>query len=201
MNFEGTIHTIDQITDQETFEILPKELQELYRDIPGAIAYGGGFTLRGCVTTPEWISLRDAWQGEHAFHTIYEAVLPADIPFGSDCMGDQFIYREGTVWYLITETGELEDSELSLDEFISLLLEDPDEMLSLEPLQFFMENGNELEPGQLLNVFPPFSFELNEGESYQFKAVPYNDQLAFTEHIYLQSQDMSRDGEITLMNI
>ena len=41
----------------------------------------------------------------------------ADVPFGEDCMGDQFLLRDGVTHKLAAETGEVESLGVGLREF------------------------------------------------------------------------------------
>jgi len=63
--------------------------------------------VRGARSSPEWHSLREVWKGEAALHTLYADVRPSDVPFAQDCVGDQFLLRDGEGVRLEAETGEL----------------------------------------------------------------------------------------------
>ena len=116
-------------------------------------------------------------------YKVYPALNPLDIPFAQDCLGDQYFIRLGTVWNLMSETGDIEDLELEFDEFIAECFRDPVAFLSLEPLVSFMDEGGSLKPGYLLKVDPPF---IQESESYLFSPCAVDQQLIALSEIYRQ---------------
>ena len=77
-------------------------------DANGFILHEGALHVRGVSFAPEWHSLRAAWRGPSAFHTLYESVLSTDIPFAQDQVGDQFLLRDGRVLRVSAETGEVD---------------------------------------------------------------------------------------------
>ena len=129
------------------------------RQLNGFIQFHGGLHVRGACRQPPWHSLRDAWVGVRAFHSLYPAVHLEDIPFAEDCLGDQFLLRDGRVHRRAAETGELQALDLGLAGFFHAVQSDPIEFLSLPPLLQFQRDGGALEPGQLLASYPPFCTE------------------------------------------
>lgn len=162
VEFKGITYINHDCDNPEMIDQLPDELRAFYKEINGLVAYNGGFQIRGCGTTPSWNSLEDAWKGPNALHKTYSNLGEDDIPFGQDCLGDQYVFRGGSVWQLLTETGDLDDLELEFDEFIDEVIEDPVEFLALYPLLDYMESGEELKPGELLVPSMPFSVETEE---------------------------------------
>lgn len=183
VEFKGIIYINHEIQDTGVYDLLPPEMQDFYDEINGLVAYNGGFQIRGCGTGPTWNSLDEAWKGENAFHKTYTNLSPEDIPFAQDCMGDQFVFRAGSVWHLLTETGELDDLELEFDEFIDEVTEDPIEFLALYPLLEFMEAGNDLEPGELIVPNRPFTVESDV--EYTFTKAPVQVRLDGLKEYYL----------------
>lgn len=183
VEFKGIIHLNHDIDDKETFAALPSELKTFYREANGLVAYNGGFQMRGCVNAPEWNSLAAAWTGENAFHKTYKSLKADDVPFAQDCLGDQYIYRAGSVWHLLTETGELDDLELDFDEFLDEVNHDPVEFLALYPLIEYMDAGNELEPGELLSPSLPFTVETEK--EIVFEKMANHKRLANLKAYYL----------------
>jgi len=53
--------------------------------------------VRGAVTSPDWHSIRVMLEGPDALHCLYSQILPDDIPFAEDCVGDQFCLRSSEV--------------------------------------------------------------------------------------------------------
>lgn len=183
------------IDDIELLSRLPAEYQRLLETVNGYVAYHGGLHLRGACTSPTWHSLRAAWSGVDAIHQLFPAVSAEDIPFGEDALGDQFVYRDGYVWKLDAEIGELKPLKMTLPEFDAAVRADPDEFLALGPLRDFQAQGGSLEPGQLLSVIPPFVLkESAAGVSY--RAVPVLDRLRFLSHIARELRDVPDGGTI-----
>ncbi len=164
--------------DTEVFEMLPEEYRRLLGIANGCVLFGGGLHIRGCTAEPAWHSLRGAWIGEHSIASLYPEVLPDDIPFAQDCLGDQFLLRGGVVQRLNGEFGEVTDLGLGFDEFLAHAFNDPVEFLSLELLQRFNEEGGRLEPGQLLSVYPPLCTKEAAG-GVSLRAVDALDRLGF----------------------
>jgi hypothetical protein len=138
-----------QIDDPEILPRLPQDLAALLRETNGFVLFHGGLHVRGAVRSPAWHSLRQVMEGEDALHTLYPSVASIDIPFAEDCMGDQFLLREDSVWCLRTETGELEKTANSLTEFWAAIAKDACGALNFNP-------NLRLQPGQLLLAYPPF---------------------------------------------
>ncbi|NND04927.1 MAG: hypothetical protein HKN87_00985 [Saprospiraceae bacterium] len=183
MEFKGVTYMPNPVQgiDQSIWNLLPKDVQQFYDIVNGIVAFNGGLHIRGLGTKPAWHDLAKYWQGDMALHEVYAELSPSDIPFAQDCLGDQYFIRVGTVWNLMSETGDVEDLELEFDEFISECLRDPVEFLSLEPLVSFMDGGGSLQPGHLLKVDPPF---IEESTSYQLTTSEVDQQLLALFEIY-----------------
>jgi hypothetical protein len=186
LEFKGITYINHEIQETELFDELPVDIKAFYSEINGLVAYNGGFQMRGCGTGPSWNSLEDAWKGAHAFHHTYSNLKPSDIPFAQDCLGDQYIYRSGSIWHLLTETGELDDLEIDFDEFMDEVIEDPVDFLALYPLIEYMDLGNELKPGELLVPSIPFSVETEE--EYTFTKEDVSSRLNSLKQFYLESK-------------
>ena len=122
----------------------------------GSILEGGGFHIRGACLSPEWHSLRAAWEGQFSLHWLFPQVDESDIPIAEDFFGDQFLLRGGHVLQLFGETGQFMDTENSWEEFIESVNANPVEFLQLQWLEHFRNEGGLLSPGALLSVYPPF---------------------------------------------
>jgi hypothetical protein len=145
--------------DQEIESLLPDNLLSLLKQINGFIQFGGGLHVRGLCNEPEWHSLRSALFGENAIHKLYPSVEKSDVPFAQDCVAEQFLLRDRTVYKLFAETGELESLDFGLGSFLSAASADPVEFLGLEPLLQLQNQEQHLEPGQVIHVYPPFCTE------------------------------------------
>jgi hypothetical protein len=183
------------LDDGELIARLPADLAALLRQINGFIQFHGGLHVRGACLHPAWHSLRDAWESEAAFHRLYPAVRAEDIPFAEDCLGDQFLLRDGRVWRLMAETGEIEPLEVGLDGFFRAVEADPVEFLSLQPLLQFQQDGGRLEPGQLLSAAPPFCTE-QPAEGVSLRAIPAGDRRRFLAGFAAQIWDVPDGGAI-----
>src|SRR5262245_33397894 len=114
-----------EIDDFEILGRLPDSYRSLLEVANGYVAYHGGLHIRGACLFPEWHSLRAAWSGREAIYRLFPEVLPKDIPFGEDALGDQFLLRNEVVWKLCGETGEMLSQELTLAEFDAAVRADP----------------------------------------------------------------------------
>ena len=119
-------------------------------------------------------------QGRYAFLPLrlFPAVRDSDLPFAQDCMGDQFVLRGGVVHRLSGETGELASMHMGWTEFFEQLTANPFDFLQLHPLVQFQREGGHLQPGQLLNAYPPFSAE-GSGSGVSLSAVPIDQRMHF----------------------
>ena len=168
----------DENVDVDLLSRLPADLAELLRQTNGFIGFQGGLHVRGACREPKWHSLRDAWQGESAFQSLYSEVRPSDAPFAEDCMGDQFLLRDEIVHKLSAETGDVESLNVSLPAFLQAAEADPVEFLALQPLLRHQQNGGSLEPGQLLSAYPPFIFK-ESADGVHLAAIPTLERRRF----------------------
>jgi hypothetical protein len=183
------------IDDNDILTRLPVEYRRLLETINGYVAYSGGLHVRGACTSPAWHSLGAAWCGDDAIHRLFPAVAPEDLPFGQDALGDQFVWRDGFVWKLDAETGDLKPLMMTLPEFDAAARADPDKFLALGPLREFQAQGGNLEPGQLLSVIPPFVFK-ESAASVSYRAVPVLDRLKFLSQLACELRDVPDGGTV-----
>lgn len=183
------------IDDSEILAKLPTNLAGLLQPSNGFIQFHDGLHVRGACRHPSWHSLRDAWCGAHAFHSLYPAVQLEDIPFAEDCLGDQYLLRDGRAFRLAAETGELQAMDLSLTEFFHAVQADPIAFLSLEPLLLFQRDGGKLEPGQLLAVYPPFCTK-QAAQGIHLAAISVNERRRFLADFAAQIRDVPDGGKI-----
>ncbi|WP_431273464.1 hypothetical protein ACQ858_14865 [Variovorax ureilyticus] len=157
---------------------LPRVLARLLEQVNGFVQFDGGLHVRGVCESPTWHSLSAVMFGPKALHLRYPGLSATDIPFAQDCLTDQFLLRDGVVWKLWAETGELESLNLGPLEFLAQAGTDPVGFLQMQPLLQFLRGGDRLAPGQVLHVYPPFSTrESKNGVS--IKAVPCEEALDF----------------------
>lgn len=154
----------------ETLAALPPELAAELEETNGWVQFGGGLHVRGSCEAPDWHSLEATWTGPGALHHAYPVLLPTDVPWGQDCLGDQFLLRDGEVIRLVAEAGEIERTGRSLAAFLADVEADPVEVLSMGPLLALREAGGLLEPGQLVHAYPPYLFDAEGPRSH--RAIP-----------------------------
>lgn len=195
MELENVTYTGPLLTDGELLCRLPANLAGLLRQINGFIQFHGGLHVRGACHDPGWHSLRDAWDGEAAFWRLYPEVNQADVPFAEDCMGDQFLLRDGVVHQLAAEVGEVESLGVGLREFFQAVGSDPVGFLSLQPLLQHQQGGGRLEPGQLLAAYPPFCTE-ESAESVSLIAIAAGERRRFLADMAAQLRDVPEGGQI-----
>jgi hypothetical protein len=183
------------IDDPALLDQLPKSLANLLEQTNGFIQYHGGLHVRGACKAPAWHSLREAWLGADAFHRHYSELTPDDIPFGEDCLGDQFYLREGIVWRLFAETGETETLEVNFSQFMKETQDDPGEELGLQPLLQFQRDGGKLQPGQLLSAYPPFCTE-KAVDGVTVSAVSCEERHRFLADFASKLRDLPDGGEV-----
>ena len=190
MNIPGITWQGESIEDIEILPELPQELVHLLSDKNGFILHEGALHVRGASLTPEWHSLRSAWRGKNAFFVLYDDVSSSDIPFAQDQVGDQFLLREGAVFRLVAETGEIEKIAESLQEFLSC---------STDNIEKFLNVGlnHKLEPGQLLHAFPPFVF-LDSGAKASLKAMSASEVILVHADLARQIRNVPDGTEVEL---
>lgn len=181
------------LTDIVTLDKLPEELKRFLTVQNGVIAFNGGLHIRSCSENPLWNSLREYWTGERALFKTYDALRETDIPFGQDCVGDQFFLRENKVFRLFSETGDLENLQVDFKTFLEEANANPDEYLMLGPLKQFENSGQFLKPGELLNVFPLFCMaEAKNGITV--RNISIEERMGFLKEVYQQIKNIP-DGE------
>ena len=193
MELTDHIYSGPPISDPDMQAALPSDLSRLIGEINGFVQFRGGLHVRGVCAAPTWHSLQRVWTGARCLHVLYNLVRPDDVPFAQDCVGDQFVLRDGEVLHLFAETGELEGLAVGLDAFLDAAKSDPIGYLSLEPLLQLLNEGTVLEPGELIHAHPPFcTAEAADGVS--LRAVPAEELMAY--HAELASQLPADGGSI-----
>jgi hypothetical protein len=193
MKLRNITYSGTHLTDFATLEKLPQQLKGFLREQNGVIAFNGGLQIRSCSETPPWNSLKEYWTGDKALFRTYDKLTVTDIPFGQDCVGDQFFIRDNIVFRLSGETGDVESLQVDFNTFLHNASEDPDEYLLLGPLRKFEQTGQVLGPGELLSVFPLFCMtESKNGISV--KNIPVEERMGFLKEVYRQIKNIP-DGE------
>lgn len=191
--FEGPPHNDEERGDPKLLGELPVELSRLLKERNGFIAFSGGLHVRGVCNEPSWHSLREAWKGEGALHVRYPEVKPTDIPFAQDCVGDQYLLRDGEVVQLFAEMGEVEHLDMNLAEFFQAAKDDPADMLCTDPLELFLESNPRLAPGHLLQVYPPFCCDADERT---LRDMPAEDLLDYHTELSHRLSELPEGAEL-----
>lgn len=191
--FEGAPYNDEGRGDPVLLRELPAELARILKEQNGFIAFSGGLHVRGACQQPAWHSLREAWKGEGALHVRYPEVKPTDIPFAQDCVGDQYLLRDGEVIQLFAEMGEVEHLDMTLADFFRAAEEDPVDLLCTEPLELFLQSNPRLEPGKLLQIFPPFCCDADERE---LRDMPAEDLLDYHTELSERLSELPEGAEL-----
>ena len=165
-------------TNLRELDDLPLELRTLLTVANGFVVFDGGLHVRGVCDKPDWHSLRRVWIGTDALSSLYPKVRSDDIPFAQDFLGDQFLLRDGLVVRLYGETGETKEIGIGLEVFLDSVAEDPEGVLSLNLLRQFQSDGRSLEPGRLLNVYPPLCLH-ESGQGVSLRPIPALERIRF----------------------
>lgn len=197
MELRDVIYQGPEIDTRTLLINLPDDYRNLLEQLNGFVQFFGGLHIRGVCSEPLWHSLHVVWHGEFALSRLYSSIEPSDIPFGQDAVGDQFILRNLVVHRLLAETGELETCDCDLLTFLERAQEDPVGYLSLQPMLQFYNEGGQLQPGELINVYPPFcSKEAAEGVS--LRAIPALERLGFLATFARQIASLKDDQQISI---
>jgi hypothetical protein len=140
--------------------------------------------------TPEWHSLRAAWRGPNAFHTLYESLQVTDIPFAQDLFGDQLFVRDGAVLQLAAESGEVGPLANGLADFFRRVSEDIEGFLNVSL-------NHTMQPGQLLLAYPPFVFK-ESGAGASLRPVRADEVILFHANLARQIRDVPEGGTVDL---
>ncbi len=184
------------IDDQRILRKLPSDLAKLLKSVNGFVQLDGALHVRGACQTPEWHSLRHAWESTDAFCRHYRTVKQSDVPFAQSALGDQYFIRDNDVYRLDSECDEIESLEMDFKTFLEEVQSDPIAFLNLEPLEEFWGEGGELEPGQLLSVMPPFVVAQPD-TSYSYRAICVLDRLRFLADFAKQIRDLPDGATFT----
>lgn len=172
---------------------LPDDLFDLLAETNGYVGMNGSLHFRGIGDVPDWHSLERVWRGAEALHERYAAVLEADVPFAQDCLGDQYLLRDGKVFCLQAETGEVEALKTGLGGFVLQAMAKPDDVCGAAFVRRLADEGHELQPGELIHVYPPMCFE-EAADGVSLRAVPALDLLDWHADLALQLAEIE-DGE------
>ena len=197
MTLQGVTYQGPALDTPERLVNLPSDLFEILWQVNGFVAYAGGLHIRGMVDEPAWHSLDRYWSGDMALHELFRDVQPYDVPFGVDFLGNQFLLRDGRVFRLRGDTGELASLDLDLPHFLDACREDPVEFLSLHLLAEFHQEQGLLEPGSLVHAMPPLCLRHADAK-LALQPVPADNAISFLANFARQIQDLPEGSEVNL---
>ena len=189
MTISGVTWSGPEIDDPAILAKLPRDLAAVLSGKNGFILHHGALHVRGTCVAPAWHSLRRAWEGESAFGALYPDVLPTDVPFAQDLVGDQFLLRDGRVLRLSAETGELEPTQDSLRTFFEAIEQDIEGYLNLS-LRW------KIQPGELLFAFPPFFAKESAQGGSRLKACPAEEVIGIHADFARQIRDLPDGAKV-----
>ena len=128
-------------------------------------------------------------------YSIYKNITINDIPIAQDAFGDQYIYRDRLIYRLYAESGELENFNSTLNQFLINIEKDPIDYLSLQQIYDLKQKGIELGLGEMMNVYPPFLINYEGDRSY--KPIPSQEQIAFLKDIYKQINNLEEGTQVS----
>lgn len=156
----------------------------------GAFLYSGGLQVRGIKSKHIQLSLHRYWHGDLALHRMYPKLNSTDIPFAQDCFGDQFFERNGIVFQLFAETGEIESIDMTPEEFLSWSSINPIEHLNLP-------SDLNLSDGKLLLAYPPFCTE--EGNKPSISEINNDEVINFHAEFSKQISQIKNGDKIRIV--
>lgn len=122
-------------------------------------------------------------------------MIPVTIPFAQDFLGDQFLLRSGYVFRLDGETGDLTELKIGWQDFLLAADKNPQEFLSLNLLAQFQGQGGILQPGQLLNVYPPLCTK-ESANGVRLRAIQALECIRFLAEFAAQTRNVAEGGQI-----
>lgn len=185
------------VSDERFLQSLPPVLVELLRSENGFVAFGGGLHVRGVCAEPAWHSLQQAMIGPRAIHRLFTSVRASDVPFGEDCVGDQFVLRGDEVLVLDAEQDRLHSMGLDLDGFLAAAERDPENFLAMHPLLRLRREGQAIGVGTLISVYPPFVFDYRGARTVKPVAVP--DRLSYLSDLARQLSTLSDGAQVQVV--
>ena len=181
------------VRDELLARQLPNPLRNALGVVNGVVAFRGGLHIRGAVDEPAWHSLGAAWRGKRS-------LTEGDVPFGQDALGDQFFLHGQEVWRLLVEIDAVEAVSSSLGDFIESCVQDPVGFLSLEPLLRLEQEGSHLNPGEMINAYPPFATSESSAGNVSLRAVPIDEQLHFLEQLSGTLRDLPPGAPVAVVD-
>ncbi|MBU8896755.1 hypothetical protein DRW03_16615 [Corallococcus sp. H22C18031201] len=179
---------------------LPEDLRNGLTQVNGFIAFHGAFHLRGVGNVPEWHSLEAAWKGEHSIAKLFPAVDARDIPFGQDSVGNQYLLRDGKVLHLSAHWGKVEPLEIGLLEFLARTSQAPEGLFDAWVLTRFRKDGHTLEPGKLLNCYPPLWAKADPA-ALSIRAISALEHVRFLAHVARQISHLPDGAKVKFKGV
>lgn len=177
--------SLSEETERQLLDLLPPSLASILRTINGFVALGGAIHLRGICQEPAWHSLALVWRGEYALSTLFKNITPDDIPFAEDYLGNQFFLRGDEVYKLTGETGDIANVGLDIAQFLADIAHGGPNIVEMDILQKYWDSGHDLQPGYLLNIYPPLCTAESQ-RHIQVAAAPALEEIRYLSDVARQ---------------
>ncbi len=166
---------------------LPENFAGLLRQVNGFVCLHGGFHVRGICREPAWHALSTVTEGPRALHTHYRSVRLGDLPFGEECLGDQFLLRDGEVHRLYAESDQIEALSIGLGTFLDGLASEA--IFELPDFLYDWYSQGRLTADKAVHVYPPF-VAAKPDSGYSFAPVPRLELLDYHFELSNQIRDL-----------
>ena len=174
---------------------LPSNFAGVLKQMNGFVCLHGGFHVRGIYEEPVWHALSTVTEGPRALHAHYRSVRPGDIPFGAECLGDQFMLRDGEVYRLYAETDQIEALSMGLGTFLDGLASEA--IFELPDFLYDWYVQGRLTADKAVHVYPPFA-AANPGSGYSFAPVPRLELLDYHAELSKQIRDLPEGARVRI---
>lgn len=166
-----------------------KAYLEYINNLEKTFLFDGWLQLRHESDTKKWDDINYYWIWNGAFYKYYENINKSDIPIAQDAFGDQFFIRDGKMIKLYSEDGEIENINLSFNEWIKKCLINPEARLNIDLKYKLVE-------WELLLAYPPFCTE--EWSNAKITIVPYKEVIDFHIDFYNQIKQIPNKSKIQI---
>jgi len=169
--------------------------REMVRLHDGLIAFEGGLRCFGA-TTQRLPSLTE-WNRPQGWRLAYQSLADGLLVFAEDAFGNQFAFEADRIVRFVAETAEREFMADSLEEWLEILMRDPDEELALWLLREWKAPDRVLQPDEHLCPKVPFVAG-GPYESRDLYVLDRNQSMVFKGDLAWQIRNMPDRGKVRL---
>ncbi len=157
---------------------LPPSYRRALERRNGGYFYGGALHLFGACREPAFHSL-GIWNAADGWRASFGPATGGLTFFAEDAFGDEFAFgASGRVFALRAESGRVEELADDFDQWLSMAVEAPDELLSRGTFARWVQAHGHLPRGSQLQAYPPYLFA-EDPDRVQLDAVDAFDNMAF----------------------